>query len=136
MKSEARLWVEKMEPGDLFDLDDAATVLRGRSRDAVQKAVARLCEGDDPLVGRVCRGFYTRRRNGFGRPAEQLPLRVWRQLSWRVAGAGAGMSGPYVMNRIGWSTQIPCNIWISVVADPRASRGSPRSSLVVPTNCA
>lgn len=112
-----RSWSEQLPVGTLFGLDEVQQAFPGRSRDAVKMALGRLCKGDDPLVARAARGIYCRRRLGL-RFRTPLPLEARRALPWRVAGPGAAVTGPDVINRIGWSTQVPPLRWIAVVGRP------------------
>ena len=112
-----RSWAEQMPVGTLFGLDDAQAAFPDRSRPAVKVALGRLCRGDDPLVSRATRGVYCRRRLGL-RSRASMPLEAKRALPWRIAGPGAGYSGPDVINRIGWSTQVPPRLWIAIVGRP------------------
>ena len=118
MYGDIRKWAEKLPDNQLFDLNDAHRASPDRSRSAVVMAVRRLCEGDDPVAGRVVRGIYYRRQTGNpyqARLAGWVPPRVRRAAAWRIAGAGAGVSGPEIINRIGWSTQVPRRSHIAVV---------------------
>ncbi len=112
-----RLWAEQLRVGDLFDIDDVQEAFPGKSRAAIKMALGRLCNGDDPLVARAVRGIYCRRRLGL-RLKTPLPLEARRALPWRISGPGAGFTGPDVINRIGWSTQVPPRLWIAVVGRP------------------
>ena len=112
-----RSWVEQLPVGVLFDLDDAQEAFPGKSRDAIKMALGRLCKGDDPLVVRATRGIYCRRRLGL-RLKTPIPLEAKRALPWRIAGPGAAITGPDIINRIGWSTQVPPRLWIAVVGRP------------------
>ena len=99
MASNAREWVERLPVGELFDLDDAQRALPDISRDATKAALSRLCRGDDPSLARVCKGIYTRRRVGARYPA-RLPVKAIRELPWRFAGPGAGVTGPYAHQQV------------------------------------
>ena len=46
-------------------------------------AVVRLCRGEDPLITRICRGVYTRRRVNARYPA-RLPIKAIRALALAV----------------------------------------------------
>ncbi len=114
MPNEIREWAEQLPVGELFDLDDVQRALPDISRDALKMAISRTCRGDDPLIGRVCRGIYTRRRVGARYPA-RLPNRAREELPWRFAGPGAGVTGPYVINMFGWSTQVSPRLWVAML---------------------
>lgn len=117
MYGDIRRWAQQLPVGELFDLDDAQGAFPGKSRDALKMALGRLCRGDDPPVARACRGIYCRRRVG-ARYRTQLPAAALNALPWRVAGPGAGVTGPDVINRIGWSTQVSPRPWVAVVGRP------------------
>lgn len=114
---EIRSWVEQLPVGALFDFDDIQEAFPDKSREAIKMALARLRNGDDPLVARAVRGIYCRRRVGsLARTA--IPVEARRALPWRIAGSGAGSTGPDVINMFGWSTQVPPRQWIAVVGRP------------------
>ena len=117
MYGDIRRWTQQLPVGELFDLNDVQGAFPGKSRSAVKMALGRLCRGDDPPVARACRGIYCRRRVG-ARYRTQLPAAALNALPWRVAGPGAGITGPDVINRIGWSTQVPPRRWVAVVGRP------------------
>jgi len=117
MYGDIRRWAQQLPVGELFDLDDVQRAFPDKSRDAVKMALGRLCRGDDPLIARACRGVYGRRRVGARYPT-QLPAAALRALPWRVAGPGAGITGPAVINLIGWSTQVSPRPWVAVVGRP------------------
>ena len=112
-----REWADALEPYELFSLDEVQDVFPAMSRTAVIAGLGRLCEGDDPPMCRPARGWYCRRIQNAPYPAPVPPM-VYPHLGWRIAGPGAGMAGPYVANRIHWSTQVPPRIWIAVVGRP------------------
>jgi len=114
MSNKIREWADQLPVGELFDLDDIQRALPDISRDTTKMAVSRLCRGDDPLIGRVCRGIYTRRRVQARYPA-RLPIKAIRELPWRFAGPGAGVTGPYVINMFGWSTQVSPRLWVAML---------------------
>ena len=114
---EMRSWAEQLRVGDLFDLDDAQKAFPAKSRAAIKMGLGRLCNGEDPLIARAVRGIYCRRRLGL-RLKTPLPLEAKRALPWRIAGPGAGFTGPDIINRIGWSTQVPPRLWIAVTGRP------------------
>ena len=118
MYGDIRRWAQQLPVGELFDLDDAQRAFPHKSRDALKMALGRLCRGDDPLTARVCRGVYCRRRTGARFPT-LLPAASLNALAWRVAGPGAGRTGPDVINRIGWSTQVSPRPWVAVIGRPR-----------------
>ncbi len=64
MYGEIRRWAQRLPVGELVDLDDARSAFPDKSRDALKMALRRLCRGADPLMTRVCRGIYCRRRVG------------------------------------------------------------------------
>lgn len=117
MYGDVRRWAQQLPVGELFDLDDAQSAFPGKSRDAVKMALGRLCRGDDPLIARACRGIYCRRLLGT-RNRVPIPAAARRALPWRVAGPGAGITGPYVINSLGWSTQVSPRLWLAVVGRP------------------
>ncbi len=117
MSNEIREWADQLPVGELFDLDDVQRALPDISRDTTKMAVSRLCAGDDPLIGRVCRGIYTRRRVQARYPA-RLPIKAIRELPWRIAGIGAGVTGPYAINMFGWSTQVSPRLWVAMLGRP------------------
>lgn len=117
MYGDIRRWVQQLPVGELFGLDDVQSAFPDKSRDALKMALGRLCRGDDPLVARACRGVYGRRRVGARYPT-RLPAAALSALSWRVAGPGAGITGPAVINQIGWSTQVSPRPWVAVVGRP------------------
>ena len=119
---EMRQWAEALEPAALFDLDEVQAIFPAMSRSAVVSCLSRLCQGDDPLMGRPKRGWYCRRRLGTFRRVP-VPHDVYPELAWRVAGPGAGMAGPFVANVIDWSTQVSPRWWIAVVGRPPRSPG-------------
>ena len=109
-------WAEKLPVAELFDLDDVQRVFPDRSRNAIKMALARLCrDGDDPIIARICRGVYCRRVLGIKAP---FPHQAYEGLMWRVAGTGAGLTGPSIINRLTWTTQFPMQVWVSVVGRP------------------
>ncbi len=112
-----RGWAESLPVAALFTLDDVQDVFPGKSRGAVKMALGRLCMGDDPLVARAVRSIYCRRRLGLRRQVP-IPIEAREALPWRVAGPGAGLTGPDLINQIGWSTQVPPRRWIAVVGRP------------------
>ena len=118
-----RCWVEQMPIGALFDLDDVQAAFPVKSRPAIKSALGRLCQGDEPLVARAVRGTYCRRQLGL-RTRASLPLEAMELLPWRIAGPGAGFSGPDVINKIGWSTQVSPRPWIAVVGRPPSPQGT------------
>ena len=117
MYGEIRGWAQQLPVGELFDLDDVQRAFPNKSRDAIKMAVVRLCRGEDPLITRVCRGVYTRRRVG-GRYPARLPIKAIRALPWRFAGPGAGVTGPYAINMFGWSTQVSPRLWVAMLERP------------------
>ena len=117
MRGEIRDWAQQLPVGTLIDLDDVQADLPSKSRDAIKVALSRLCRGDDPLLARMSRGIYCRRRVGARYPA-LLPAGSRTALIWKVAGTGAGVTGPDIINRLGWSTQVPPSAWVSVVGRP------------------
>ena len=117
MSNEIREWTQQLPVGELFDLDDIQRALPDISRNATKMSVGRLCRGDDPLITRVCRGVYTRRLVG-GRYQARLPAKALRDLPWRFAGPGAGVTGPYVINMFCWSTQVSPRLWLAMVERP------------------
>ncbi len=114
---EIREWAESLPVAVLFTLDDVQAAFPAKSRDAIKMAVSRLCEGDDPIAARAVRGIYCRRRLGLRRRVP-IPVEAREALPWRVAGPGAGLTGPDLINQIGWSTQVPPSRWIAVVGRP------------------
>ncbi|MCQ3808363.1 MAG: hypothetical protein OXB92_05385 [Acidimicrobiaceae bacterium] len=114
MSSEIREWAQQLPVGELFDFDDVQRALPDISRDAIRMSVSRACRGEDPLIGRVCQGIYTRRRVGARYPA-RLPINAIRELPWRFAGPGAGVTGPYAINMFGWSTQVSPRLWVAML---------------------
>ena len=117
MYGEIRGWAQQLPVGELFDLDDIQKAFPDKSRDALKMALGRLRRGEDPLVVPACRGVYCRRRVG-ARFQVSLPAEARNALPWRVAGPGAGITGPDVINRIGWSTQVSPRPWVAVVGRP------------------
>ena len=117
MYGDIRRWTQHLPVGELFDLGDVQGAFPGKSRGAVKMALGRLCRGDDPPVARACRGIYCRRRVG-ARYRTPLPAAALNALPWRVAGPGAGITGPDVINRLGWSTQVSPRPWVAVVGRP------------------
>lgn len=117
MYGEIRRWAQQLPVGELVDLDDARSAFPDKSRDALKMALRRLCRGADPLMARVCRGIYCRRRVG-ARYSTPVPAAARNALPWRVAGPGAGSTGPDVINQIGWSTQVSPRPWVAVVGRP------------------
>ena len=114
MSNEFREWAEQLPVGELFDLDDVQRALPDIPRDALKMAISRACRCGDPLIGRVCRGIYARRRVGARYPA-RLPNRAREELPWRFAGPGAGVTGPYAINMFGWSTQVSPRLWVAML---------------------
>ena len=114
MSSEIREWADQLPVGELFDLDDVQRALPDISRDATKASLSRLSKGDDPLIARACRGIYARRLVG-GRYKTRLPINARRNLPWRLAGPGAGVTGPYVINMFGWSTQVSPRLWVAML---------------------
>lgn len=114
---EVRSWAEQLPVGALFDLDEIQEVFPDKSREAIKMALGRLRNGDDPLVARVVHGVYCRRRLG-SRARTPIPVEARRALPWRIAGPGAGSTGPDVINMFGWSTQVSPRQWIAVVGRP------------------
>lgn len=114
---EIRRWAEALSVAELFTLDDVQAAFSEKSRDAIKMTVSRLCKGDDPLVARAVRGIYCRRRLGLRRRVS-IPVEAREALPWRIAGPGAGLTGPDLINQIGWSTQVPPSRWIAVVGRP------------------
>ena len=117
MYGEIRRWAQQLPIGELVDLEDAQSASPDKSRDALKMALRRLCRGADPLMTRVCRGIYCRRRVG-ARYSTPVPAAARNALPWRVAGPGAGSTGPDVINQIGWSTQVSPRPWVAVVGRP------------------
>ena len=117
MYGDIRRWAQQLPVGELVDLDDAQRAFPDKSRDALKMALRRLCRGDDPLMARACRGIYCRRRVRARYPTP-VPVEARNALAWRVAGPGAGSTGPYVINQIGWSTQVSPRPWLAVVGRP------------------
>ena len=117
MYGDIRRWAQQLPVGELVDLDDAQSAFPDKSRDALKMALRRLCRGADPLMARVCRGIYCRRRVG-ARYSTPVPAGARNALPWRVAGPGAGSTGPDVINQIGWSTQVSPRPWVAVVGRP------------------
>ena len=114
---EIRNWAEALPIAELFTLDDVQRAFPNKSREAAKMAMSRLCEGDDPLVARAFRGLFCRRRTGLSRPV-MIPFEAKRELPWRIAGRGAGLTGPDIINGVGWSTQVSPKRWIAVVGRP------------------
>ncbi len=116
-------WVTQLEVGTLIDLDDVQRAFPDKTRDALKMALGRICEADDPLLARMTRGIYCRRMLGerslTGVPLnDSTPLEAWAALPWRLAGLGAGLTGINIVNKVGWSTQVPVRYWIAVVGRP------------------
>ena len=117
MCGEIRRWAQELPVGELFDLDDVQLAFPDKSRDAIKMALGRLCRGGDPIIARCCRGIYCRRLLGT-RNRVPMPSAARQALPWRVAGPGSGITGPYVINAFGWSTQVPPRLWLAVVGRP------------------
>ena len=115
MHGEIREWAQNLPTAKLFDLDDIQRAFPDKSRNAIKMGISRICVGDNPVVTRLTRGIYCRRRDG-SRVA--IPYQARPALAMRVAGAGAGFTGPYVINELGWSTQVPPCPWIAVLGRP------------------
>jgi len=126
MSSEYREWAARLPLGALVDLDDAQQAFPDKTRNVLKTALSRLSSGDTPLLERLTRGFYSRleyidpskERRLLGAPRSRVPLDAYYALPWRLAGPGAGWSGPYVMNKIGWSTQVSPRLWVALVGRP------------------
>lgn len=117
-----RRWAEDLPEAALFDLDDVQSDFPDRSRGSIKMALGRLLRGDDPLVARATRSIYCRRRLGLRRRVP-VPVEAREALPWRVAGPGAGLTGPDLVNALGWSTQVSPKRWIAVVGRPPQSLG-------------
>ncbi|WP_419926566.1 hypothetical protein [Candidatus Poriferisocius sp.] len=114
---EIREWAERLPVAALFTLDEVQEAFPCKSRAAIKMALGRLCGGDDPLVARAVRSIYCRRRLGQRRQAP-IPVEAREALPWLIAGPGSGLTGPDLINQIGWSTQVPPSRWIAVVGRP------------------
>ena len=114
---DTKKWVTSLQPGVLFTLDEAREACRNESRASVQKSLSRLCQGEDPVLARAARGWYTRREQG---PEHSLALdgKVSLALAWRIAGPGSGLADLSIINHLGWSTQVPWQMHIAVVGRP------------------
>ena len=112
-----RPWAEQLPVGDLCDLNDVQKAFSGKARAAIKMALGRLCNGDGPLMARAVRGICCRRQLGL-RLKTTVPLEATWPPRWRIAGPGAGFTGPDIINRIGWSTEVPPRLWIAVVGRP------------------
>ncbi len=110
-------WATQLPEGELIDLDDIQRAFPDKTRAALKMALKRLCETDDPLLARMTRGIYCRRILG-ERSRLILPPSARRRLAWRVAGTGAGLTGPNIINKLSWSTQVSPRIWLAVVGRP------------------
>lgn len=109
-----RRWAEALPMAEIFTLDDVQAYFPDKSRNALKMGLSRLCKGDDPVIARAFRGIYCRRLQGQLR----LPFEVLEELPWIVAGAGAGLTGPAVINALGWSTQVSPRMWVATVGTP------------------
>ena len=112
-----RKWVEDMPVADLFTLDDVQAAFPDKSRDAIKMALSRLCEGGDPLVARAVRSIYCRRRLGLRRRVS-IPVEAREALPWRIAGPGAGLTGPDLINQNRLEHASATSRWIAVVGRP------------------
>ncbi len=110
-------WATQLPEGELIDLNDIQRAFPDKTRAALKMALKRLCEADDPLLARMTRGIYCRRILG-ERSRLILPPSARRRLAWRVAGTGAGLTGPNIINKLSWSTQVPASFSIAVVGRP------------------
>lgn len=107
MYGEIRRWVEELPVAELFDLDDLQRAFPDKSRDAIKMTVSRLCRRDAPVVvGHICRGLYCRGLLGKYKRVP-IPYQAYREARWRIAGPGAGYTGPNIINSLNWSTQVP-----------------------------
>ena len=110
-------WAISLKPGALFTLEQLAQACPNRSRSSVQATLGRLCKGEDPVLARPARGWYTRREQGAEYPL-RIELQVEAALPWIVAGPGAGLASANAINSLGWTTQVPCRTVIAVVGTP------------------
>ncbi len=123
MSGQYEQWATKLQVGTLINLDDMQRAFPNKTRDALKTALGRLCQAEDPLLARMTRGIYCRRilgeRSLTGAPLNNsAPLEAWAALPWRIAGPGAGLTSINIVNKVGWSTQVPARFWIAVVGRP------------------
>ena len=107
-------WAARQAIAAILTIDNAQRAFPDMSREAVQVALGRLCTGDDPMLARPVRGYYCRREQGLPYP-KPIPFEVYDRLPWIIAGPGAAVSSMSVINQLGWSSQVPRQMWIAVV---------------------
>ncbi len=116
-RNSLRDWVISLAPATVFGLDEAKKACPAKSHDAIKSGLSRLCQGTDPYLVRLVRGLYSRRSIG-----EQYPCTMDTQVSltlpWMIAGEGAGLAPPNIINVFGWSTQVPAKTNIVVIGRP------------------
>ncbi len=110
-------WVAQKQHAELFRVSDVQAAFPDKSLQAVRVALARLANRDDSELARAMRGVYCRVDRA--KQADgSLPLEAEWRLQWFLAGPGAGRTELSIINRLGWSTQIPMIDTIAMLGKP------------------
>lgn len=107
----ARDWITGLEPGTWFWSRDVP----GR-RGIVHPVLSRLTNDEASGVQRVAKGLYWR-----GWPADHDFASMppdYTVGALLLAGPGAGLADWHALNRLKWSTQVPCKALISTLLPP------------------
>ena len=109
--AEARDWITGLEPGTWFWSQDVP----GR-RDIAHPVLSRLHNDEASGVQRVAKGLYWRgwpEGHGFASMPPDYTI-----AALLLAGPGAGLADWDALNRLRWSTQVPCKARISTLGTP------------------
>ncbi len=109
--AEAKDWIVGLEPGTWFWSQDVP----GR-RGIAHPVLSRLSNDDASGVQRVAKGLYWR---GWpeGHDLASMPP-DYTIAALLLAGSGAGLADWDALNRLRWSTQVPCKAMISTLGPP------------------
>ena len=109
--ADTKEWIADLKPNTWFWSKDVPG-----DRDIVHPVLSRLHNDESSEVQRISRGLYWRGWPVDQKSAFNSPNHVISALL--AAGPGAGLARGHALNRLGWTTQLPCKSLISVLGKP------------------
>ena len=109
--AEAKDWITGLKPNTWFWSKDVPG-----SSGVVHPVLSHLHNDEASEVQRISRGLYWRGWPAGQEPAFSSPNPIISALL--TAGPGAGLARGYALNRLGWTTQVPCKYLISALNEP------------------